>query len=537
MKVFLNIGLLILLSFQGYSQPQISYDSLLLQLSFSMDDTARIDLLNQVAAEAIYFEPEMILKYAEEALAMSNKIDYKKGIAEAYNNIGSFLRNKGLYHEAIDYFFKSLELSESIQFREGIARSHNLFGILYFLMDNLDNAIEHYEKSFNIYEEIEDKKWIAGISNNIGMIHERKGNYLKALDYYSKSLEISLKIGNLHWLASNFNNIGSLYLSIDHPLSFYYFRRSLDIRKQMADTTRIAFSNYLIGKYYIQENKYSQAISFLEDGLNIAVKSGNLQLSKITSEQLGIAYAGIENYRNAYEFHLMFKKYSDSLDLRSSTERITRLNYIYEYLKNKQIADLEHEQSRLYRVIIVVTLGLTFIILVLLYWRQRLRVRQQKIEQRRIMIENEALEETLEFKEHLLEENIYYLIRKNELLTQVMVQLSEIKSQLKPENHSMINKLILDLQGGLQDESDEEFELRFNQIHQDFYSNLMSQFPDLSANETKLCAFLRLKMNSREISALTGQSVKSVEMARSRLRKKLNLSGKQVNLIDFLETV
>jgi cell division protein FtsB len=208
---------------------------------------------------------------------------------------------------------------------------------------------------------------------------------------------------------------------------------------------------------------------------------------------------------------------------------------MHEYRKKKQLEYIAHERARINRLVIGAFLGLAFVILSLLYWRQRSMANQQRLNQKMIRVKNEALVESLKFKEKLLEENIYYLINKNELLTQVAENLNQIKARLKPENLSLINQLISDLLGGIQDESDEEFRVRFNQIHQDFYSNLISKFPELSTNETRLCAFLRLKMTTREISTLTGQSVKSIEIARSRLRKKLKLSGTEINLVEFLE--
>jgi tetratricopeptide (TPR) repeat protein len=534
MKSLIQFILILFLMYQGNSVSQSAYDSLVMQLSNPLHDTARIDLLNRIAAEAIYVEPELVHQYSFEALEMSEKIGYIKGMAEAGNNMGSYLRHKGLYAEAMDHFFKSLELMESIQYTEGIARSHNMFGILYYLLENYDNAIKHYEVSLQNYQEIDDKKWIAGISNNIGMIHELKGNYKEALEYYWKSLEISMYIENQKWLAINFSNIGSLYLTINNPLSLYYFQRSLDIRKNMADTIGMAFSNYMLGKYYVHEKQFTKSIPFLKESLEVSNKTGNTQFCKLTTEQLSFAYAGSFDYRNAYEYHLLFKMFGDRLELQSSTERITRLNYMHAYRKNKQIAEIKHERARMHRLIFSTALGLVFLGVVLIYFRQRSTTSQQRLNKLNIRIQNEALEETIKFKEKLLEDNINYLINKNELLTQVIEQLSEIKSQLKPVNHSVINQLVMDLKGGIQDESEEEFEVRFNQIHQDFYSNLKAKFPELSANETKLCAFLRLKMTSREISTLTGQSVNSIEIARSRLRKKLMLSGSDTNLVDYL---
>jgi len=70
-------------------------------------------------------------------------------------------------------------------------------------------------------------------------------------------------------------------------------------------------------------------------------------------------------------------------------------------------------------------------------------------------------------------------------------------------------------------------------VHNKFYNTLNSKFPDLTPNELKLCAFLRLNMSTKEIAAITYQSYNSLSTARYRLRKKLGLD-EHTNLITYL---
>ena len=65
----------------------------------------------------------------------------------------------------------------------------------------------------------------------------------------------------------------------------------------------------------------------------------------------------------------------------------------------------------------------------------------------------------------------------------------------------------------------------------------MEKFPNLTPNEQRLCAFLKLNMSTKDISELTGQTINAIEMARYRLRKKLHISGKDENLITFLSQI
>jgi len=79
-----------------------------------------------------------------------------------------------------------------------------------------------------------------------------------------------------------------------------------------------------------------------------------------------------------------------------------------------------------------------------------------------------------------------------------------------------------------------EFEYHFEQIHHSFYENLTQKIPDLSQNEMKLCAYIRLNMVTKDIASITRQSIRSIEVARTRLRDKLGLKGTSEDIFSFL---
>ncbi len=183
------------------------------------------------------------------------------------------------------------------------------------------------------------------------------------------------------------------------------------------------------------------------------------------------------------------------------------------------------------------------IIVVLLFYLQRSKSKRLRLEHEKSRLEHESLtlqktklEEELEFKNKQLATNVMYMVRKNELITLISEKLIKSKLSFKKENQVIIDEIIRDLQSSTEDDIWTEFEIRFQQVHNDFYDKLNARFPNLSANEKKLCAFLRLNMTTKEISAITYQSINSLTVARSRLRKKLNLDTDE-NLIAFLENI
>jgi hypothetical protein len=144
------------------------------------------------------------------------------------------------------------------------------------------------------------------------------------------------------------------------------------------------------------------------------------------------------------------------------------------------------------------------------------------------------LEENLDYKDRELTANALFMFKTNELLSKTTETLLKSKSSFKKENQQAIQDLIHELRLAQNKNVWDEFETHFTKVHSQFYENLQEKFPNLTSNEKKLCAFLRLNMSTKDISAITQQTVNSITVARSRLRKKLNIEGEDVHLVNFL---
>jgi DNA-binding CsgD family transcriptional regulator len=113
--------------------------------------------------------------------------------------------------------------------------------------------------------------------------------------------------------------------------------------------------------------------------------------------------------------------------------------------------------------------------------------------------------------------------------------LISLKDKLKDENKTPLQHIIYNLQSQTDNEVWQEFQLRFNQVHNEFYERIREKHPEITPSEERLCALLRLNMTSKEIAAITHQTIRGVEVARGRLRKRLNLTGTDINLVSYLE--
>ncbi len=168
--------------------------------------------------------------------------------------------------------------------------------------------------------------------------------------------------------------------------------------------------------------------------------------------------------------------------------------------------------------------------------KRRLKIEHQRLLNRQLlMMRAEKLEQDVLIKTKELANSTMSLVQKNEVLTSILGSLKEVKKGLGsrfPDKYyadlvKMINRNLSE------SEDWTLFETHFNQVHDDFFSGVMRDHPQLTPGELKLAAYLKMNLSSKEIAQLLKISVRGVENKRYRLRKKMNL-GAEENLVSFL---
>ena len=155
-----------------------------------------------------------------------------------------------------------------------------------------------------------------------------------------------------------------------------------------------------------------------------------------------------------------------------------------------------------------------------------------------VRLKNEKLEAEVNFKNKELATTSMHLIKKNKLLSKIKQELQPIIN-LNPENKQSheIKKVIKLLNNAEKGDADwKQFSIHFDSIHSDFLRKLKEKFPNLSANDLKICAYIKMNLSSKEIAELMSITIRAVEVSRYRLRKKLNVSP-NVNLFDYLYNI
>ncbi|MFM7855379.1 MAG: hypothetical protein ACKO96_26500, partial [Flammeovirgaceae bacterium] len=151
------------------------------------------------------------------------------------------------------------------------------------------------------------------------------------------------------------------------------------------------------------------------------------------------------------------------------------------------------------------------------------------------VLKEEQIKSELSHVNNLLAASTMNLVVKNEFMENIKEEIRQAKATDKVQDKQRaLERIIKEIDTTLKVQEDwKQFEHHFDRVHGDFLKRLTTEFADLTPGEQKLCAFLRLNMDTKEIANLMTISPRGVEIARYRLRKKFKLETHQ-NLAKFI---
>lgn len=470
------------------------------------------------------------MQYAVQALTLAEKLESKADRAALLRTIGIILGDLGETKKSAEYFFASLKMCEELGDKDGIGKSYNSIGHAYISEGNREKAAEYFHQSLDIARELNDQEGISRSLSNIAIVYKDQKDleYKKTLLF--EAVRINREIGQKYWEAINYMNIGDVYLQQEMmDSSFFYYSKSETILTDLNNIPRLASAYLLLSTYFNKAGNADESLRYAKQAMALGKKNKLSSVVLSASKHLADWYLAKNDSLNALEFIIDYHTIKDSLNIENNLARITQLELTHELEKLEQERRLQ-AQKRTFRftVIILLLLFLGLSIIFILVARHRIQRKNEAM--KRHQLNNE-----LELKNKELTLNVMSLMKKNELLSNIASKLMLVqKNAVKDETKVAIRNIVKDLKKTSETEVWQEFEMRFKQVHGDFYQNLVHKYPDLTPNELKICAFMRLNLSTKEISELTGQRVATIEIARSRLRKKLGLTHSQLSLVNFL---
>ncbi|MDC0177460.1 hypothetical protein OAJ14_04840 [Polaribacter sp.] len=499
--------------FEEYSDSSTQVLNLLYKASIKNTDTLEAILALQKLALHYSHQGNHKDSYDKlwQALLLSDASEKKDIKALVYRDIGrhySYFKRK---QKALKFLNLSIslrkELVENKKVKEEeLANGYLAFVATYRELGDLNSAKIYLDSSAISLKNSTRYRDKAFYSFEYGVILNSQGNYKEALSEFD--------------------------------ISSSWFSKKLPAYQVLINTH--------IGDSYKSLKNYNKSEAFYTKALQMSkTYNAHKDFTPLIYERLSDLYLITGNKDNAFK-SLKKAKELDALffDSRSETnhplleiqdEFLEEKNRRAIELKEQRLNQLEQEEKVNFLERILLFGVVAFLILFGALFISNIRSKhkaEKNILRKKRELESQKNKEIIELKNKELATSVIKLIEKDAFIDKLKEKLSKGNGDIKrSEAKQIINSISVNNL-----ENWNEFETRFVSINKRFYTKLTRKFPELTANDQRLCALIKLNFSSKEIAKLLNMSNESVHTTRSRLRKKLNIT-REINLKQFIASI
>lgn len=466
---------------------------------------------------SIFGAKQMALKYAKQEYVHEKKIADVSGLYLSLGQIASFYMNMAQYDSAELYFRKALNLVKGKQTPLYLVGGYNNMGMLKWRIHSPD-AKAYYDTALVLIHEnrFEHKGIFASVNDNLAELFIANKDYEQALMHCNiienwlmgnekeqntrrpitaglKKAECLWKMGNQDAALGELSKLSSVFTKPEYSdLEQAFYQLHIDI--------------------FNKDKQYHQ-VAIYQDKLILAIQKSLKQREEITYK---------------------------------ATEDISqiRFDFFQQELAFAQLAKEGYQKTLFF----IVFMSIILIVGVLFYYKRKLEWQKKQLaisnKQKETALQNEQLQReytevllkaaelekenisiSLEYRKKELSNTVSYLANLQNWNQGLVERLNEIQSLKEEEKARLIQTLILDIKNHLSVDD------RMNVVHdnigvlnQEFYVKMREKYPDISLTELEICAYFRMNLANKDIAALRNTSLKAVQMARYRIRKKLNIA-------------
>jgi tetratricopeptide (TPR) repeat protein/DNA-binding CsgD family transcriptional regulator len=368
-------------------------------------------------------------------------------------------------------------------------------------------------------------------------------DYSNSISFLDKAVKFAEETGDLTQLASGYLLMGELNVEKGNPgIGISYLQKAADLFHKTGARAEKANALVSLAGAELSIGNTRDALKHAEEAEELARMTGSLKTLYNADDCLSQIWEKAGDHRKSLDYMKRVHYYKDSLFSIEKNRAMVEIEagFTRTRLENEnqilaQNSELQ-EKTLKTRNVAVIALALSLFLALALTWllyKRQMDSRTKSLhEKEQKESEIEKLSDNLSVKERELTTKALLINQKNGVLQKIIGEL-DILNHENGNDEDRIRQLQRQLRRELSPNAWKEFEIQFSEVHPGFHNRLLEKYPQLTPNERRLCAFLRLDMNTREISSLTGQSLKSIEVARTRIRSKMELPHDH-NLVNFI---
>ena len=419
-------------------------DSLKNLLVNTEQDTNRVLILLELAGKIDRTTPIEALAYYEEALGLSENINYKVGKMRSERGVGICHIFMSDYEIALEHTLIATNLAQEINDYDGIVKGYNNMGGIYIYLERYDEALAIYLEMIDILKD-DDKENKLLLYGNLGIIYKKKNKIDSALIYYNKGFSLAEELEIVRSQSIILHNIGTLHeTNGDFGDAEKSFEQSIELAEHVNNTSMIAAGWTNLGNVLSQLGNYREAENAIEKGMKIAKQHGLKNILINGHDHLYQHYMRTNNIIKALEHHELYTTKKDSLVTADNNASIAQLQSKFNSEKNKRENDVLKKERELSKAkirnqrTVIIAIGVClFISIILVITISRFSAARRRTNDQLKLLNQEILEQ----KEELIQQATSLQLA-NEEITNINNNLEKLINERTSEVKKKNDKLI-----------------------------------------------------------------------------------------------
>ena len=439
--------------------------------------------------------------------------------------------------------FKKFESTDPQKAFKGRCRCLQLLSTIYGRQGKFNEVIHLSHEALPGFPERDSSGYRGLIFTSLATAYTKLNRLDSADYYYRKALSEQLLARNFVYLPSAYSNVANLELKNGREkTSRELYHHALSVADSTGNQQAQVTSLLGLGKWQLRfgNKDTSEFLYFRAQKIAAILKDKSFYLKVV--EALLALKKEEKDFQKALSYQEEISTVRDSMYSYDKHKLVKNLEVQFNVAeKDRKLTLLQKERDIALLSNYLLAASIVFIILLaffIIFFQRRTHARDKLVlqakealvtvleEQKKIR--EQFLQNEIEFKESQLSGLALQMMQKNNLLQELKEQLEENEKDREDKGlKKLINK------GLNQDKDWTDFNRSFESLNKNFYSRLKELYPDISQNDLKLCALIKLNLSIKEMAGILNISPDSVKTARYRLRKKLELSTED-NLTEFI---
>jgi len=478
---------------------------------------------------------EYSMKAIQKTIYYSDTIVDKAVLGKMYGLQGYIFLSQGVISRSLTSFAKSKNIGIEVDNDELILAGYHGMGRTYIAINDFDNAQKNLEMGLVYAKKTKMIGAEAVMYNALGMLEDSKEDYTASIYNFTQFLNIAISREDTVSMIYAYVNLGEVYLIIDSFDSAYYYINladKLNNYKKNVQAAASIYGNY--GNLAFKRQNYQKSIDYLNSSMKICFDNNFSEFITENYYTLIENYKAINNFGKAIDVYNQMDHYKDSIHEINDKRKYAAIHSQIVLKEKEAQAKFWEQRYRNRNIILLLSIALTLVVVILL----AILFRIYKSDKTRFKIDRKSFSDTIDEKNRELVTSIISKKQNDsfmELINESLNEISDRKSidDVKQSLQDLKRKITLK---GQITNNWEGFKIQFQKVHPEFFNLLLKVQSNLTQNELRMCAYIKMNMSTKEIANILNISDRSIQTSRYRLKKKLNLNP-EIDLTTYIQAI